>query len=78
MTVTENVIVWIIVGAVLLLAGRSFYLMLTGRSGSCGCSGGGGCPPGPPCNRPDGANNSGLDHDKAALQQTARRTPPAE
>ena len=74
----ENVIVWIIIGTVLLLAGRSFYLLLTGRTGSCGCSGGGGCPPALPCNRPDGVNDSGLDDDKAVLLPTARRTPPAE
>ena len=61
----ENVIVWIIVGAVLLLAGRSFYLMLTGRTGSCGCGAGGGCPPVPPCNQADGVKDVVKDADPA-------------
>ncbi len=33
----ENVVVVIIVGAVVLLAGRSVYRTVSGKSGGCGC-----------------------------------------
>lgn len=33
----ENVIVGVIVGVVLILAGRSFYRTLTGKSEGCAC-----------------------------------------
>ena len=33
----ETIIVCVIVGAVLILAGRSFYRTLTGKSDGCGC-----------------------------------------
>ena len=33
----ENVVVGMIVGIVLVLAGRSFYRTLTGKSNECGC-----------------------------------------
>ena len=43
----ENTIVGIIVGGVLVLAVRSVYRTLTGKSGSCGC--GSDCPSSTPC-----------------------------
>ncbi len=39
----ESVIVGIVVATVVLLAGRSLYRTLTGKTGGGGC-GGGGCP----------------------------------
>jgi|GEM_PF-1107157 hypothetical protein len=38
----ETFIVILVVGASLILVGRSFYRTLTGKDGGCGC--GGACP----------------------------------
>lgn len=45
----ENVIVGVIVGVVLILAGRSLYRTLTGRHDGCGC-GTKSCPASEHCN----------------------------
>lgn len=37
----ENVVVGIIVGVVLLMAGRSLYQTITGKSDGCACAGNG-------------------------------------
>jgi hypothetical protein len=47
----ENVIVGVIVGVVLLLAGRSFYRTLTGKSDGCAC-GTKSCPASDRCGHP--------------------------
>jgi hypothetical protein len=44
-----NIIVYVIIGLVLILTGRSLYRILTGRSDGCRCEGGG-CPFSGSCN----------------------------
>ena len=39
MMVLETIVVCVIVGAVLITAGRSVYRLLTGRGDGCGCGG---------------------------------------
>ena len=41
----ETVVVYVIVGCVVILAGRSIYRTITGRNGACGCGGGKSCSP---------------------------------
>jgi len=38
--VVEDLVVWVLVGFVVFLAGRRFYRVLKGDTGDCGCSAG--------------------------------------
>ena len=59
----ENVIVCVVVGGVLILAGRSFYRTLTGKSDGCGC-GTKSCPASDRCHSSEAAKRETVESNK--------------